>query len=63
MAELLAEASFTEEKHATILNAEKLCQSEELAKLQAKTQVLDKINKGDPDPANINIGVAKPDEK
>ena len=63
MAELLAEASFTEEKHAAILNAEKLRQSEELAKLKARTQVLDKINKDDPDPANINTGVAKPDEK
>ena len=28
MAELLAEASFTEEKHAAILKAEKLCQSD-----------------------------------
>ena len=63
MAELLAEASFTEEKHAAILNAEKLHQSEELAKLKARTQVLDKINKGDPDPARMNMGVAKPDEK
>ena len=63
MAELLAEASFTEEKHAAILNAEKLRQSEELAKLKARTQVLDKINKGEPDPANMNMGVAKLDEK
>ena len=28
MAELLAEASFTEEKHAAILKAKKLCQSD-----------------------------------
>ena len=28
-----------------------------------RTQILDKINKGDPDPANMNIDVAKPDEK
>ena len=33
MAELLAEASFTEEKHAAICNTEKLRQTEELAKL------------------------------
>ena len=63
MTELLGEASFAEEKHAAILNAGKLCQSEELAKLKARTQVLDKINKGDPDPANMNMGVPKPDEK
>ena len=63
MTELLGEASFAEEKHAAILNAGKLCQSEELAKLKARTQVLDKINKDDPDPANMNTGVAKPDEK
>ena len=63
MAELPAEASFTEEKHAAILNTEKLCHSEELAKLKARTQVLDKINKGEPDPANMNMGVAKLDEK
>ena len=63
MAELLAEAFFTEEKHAAILNAEKLHHSEELAKLEARTQVLDKINKGEPDPANMNMGVAKLDEK
>ena len=35
MAELLEEASFTEEKHAAICNAEKLRQTEELAKLKA----------------------------
>ena len=46
IAELLAETSFTEEKHAATLNAEKLRQSEELAKLKARTQVLVKINKG-----------------
>ena len=63
MAELLAEASFIEEKHSAIMNAEKQRQSEELAKLKARTQVLDKINKGDPDPANMNMGVPKPDEK
>ena len=63
IAELLAEASFTEEKHAAILNAEKLRQSEELAKVKARTQVLDKINKVNPDPANVNMGAAKPDEK
>ena len=63
IAELLAEASFTEEKHTAILNAEKLRQSEELAKVKARTQVLDKINKVNPDPANVNMGAAKPDEK
>ena len=43
MAELLAEASFTEEKHAAIFNAEKLRQTEELAKLKARSQIFDEI--------------------
>ena len=43
MAELLAEASFTEEKHADICNAEKLRQTEELAKLKARSQIFDEV--------------------
>ena len=43
MAELLAETSFTEEKHAAICNAEKLRQTEELAKLKARSQNFDEI--------------------
>ena len=43
MAELLAETSFTEEKHAAICNAEKLRQTEELAKLKARSQIFDEI--------------------
>ena len=45
MAELLTEVSFTEKKHAAILNAEKIRQKEELAKLKARTQILDEIKK------------------
>ena len=43
MAELPAEASFTEEKHTAICNAKKLWQTEELAKLKARSQIFDKI--------------------
>ena len=43
MAELLAETSFTEEKHAAICNTEKLRQTEELAKLKARSQIFDEI--------------------
>ena len=43
MAELLTEASFTEEKHAVICNAEKLRQTEELTKLKARSQIFDEI--------------------
>ena len=43
MAELLAETSFTEEKHSAICNAEKLRQTEELAKLKARSQNFDEI--------------------
>ena len=39
----MAEASFTEEKHAVICNAEKLRQTEKLAKLKARSQIFDKI--------------------
>lgn len=40
MAELLAKVPFTEKKHTVILNAEKIRQKEELAKLKARTQSL-----------------------
>ena len=43
MAELLTEASFTEEKHAVICNPEKLRQTEELTKLKARSQIFDEI--------------------
>ena len=40
MAQLLAKVPFTEKKHTVILNAEKIRQKEELAKLKARTQIL-----------------------
>ena len=43
MAELLAESSFTEKKHAAICNAEKLRQTEELTKLEARSEIFDEI--------------------
>ena len=43
---MLAEASFTEGKHAVICNAKKLKQTEELAKLKARSQIFDKIENG-----------------
>ena len=46
MAELLVEASFTEEKHAAICNAEKLRQTEELAKQKARSQIFGEIENG-----------------
>ena len=39
----MAKASFTEEKHAALCNAKKLSQTEELAKLKARSQIFDKI--------------------
>ena len=46
MAELLIEASFAEEKHAAICNAEKLRQTEELAKQKARSQIFGEIENG-----------------
>ena len=46
MAELLVEGSFTEEKHAAICNAEKLRQTEELAKQKARSQIFGEIENG-----------------
>ena len=43
MAELMAEASFMEEKHAALLIAEKLKQEEELAKLKARSKIFEEI--------------------
>ena len=43
IAELLAEASLTEKKHAAIYNVEKLRQTEEIAKLKAISQIFDEI--------------------
>ena len=43
MTELLAEASFTEETHAAICNADKLRQTDKLAKLKARSQIVDEI--------------------
>ena len=43
IAELLAEASFTEEKHTAICNTKKLRQTNDLAKLKARCQISDKI--------------------
>ena len=62
MAELLAEVSFTEKKHAAILNAEKIRQKEELAKLKARTQILDEIKNNDY-PVDTKMGVDKDDMK
>lgn len=45
MAELLGEASYTKGKHPVILNVEELYQNKEFAKLKAKAQVFDEINK------------------
>ena len=45
-AELLAEVSFTEEKHAVICNAEELRQTEETLKLKARSQIFDEIGNG-----------------
>ena len=58
MAELLAEVSFTEKKHAAILNAEEIGQKEELAKLKARTQILEEIKKNDY-PVDVKMGVDK----
>ena len=62
MAELVAEVSFTEKKHAAILNAEKIRQKEELAKLKARTQILDEIKKNDC-PVDAKMGVDKDNMK
>ena len=43
LAELMAEAPFIEEKHAAIYNAEKLRHTEELAKLKARSQILEEL--------------------
>ena len=43
MAELLAKALFTEEKHAAICNTKKLRQTEELTKLKPRSQIFDEI--------------------
>ena len=43
MAEVLAEASFTDEKQAGLWNVEKLRQNEALAKLKARSQIFDEI--------------------
>ena len=43
MVELLAEGSFTEEKHVAICNTEKYRQTDKLAKLKARSQIFDEI--------------------
>ena len=54
MAELLAEASFIEEKHAAMLEAEKLKKHEELAKVKARSKILDEMQK-DEYPAETRV--------
>ena len=39
----MADTSFSDKKHGTICNAEKLGQAEQLAKLKAKSHIFDEI--------------------